>query len=156
MRASQLAEGDVCALVEFRWTTQALGQRGDEPTRATVLGRASGGLIRVRVEHPDPWVPDEEREVFTRDIRGHWDQPWVKSDESWGTWAELAAAQYARVRRQRQLADRLTALGIPRGRWHYAGRGGWPGDVRDGPPTSLDLGAEELDRLLTLAEAGAS
>lgn len=135
------------------------------PRKAVVLEEASGGQVLVRIEHPD--TGGEQTVVHTRELVNGWDE--VPDTERFDcgtgmtaritrareqgvelTWARIAEEAYDHVRRSRALADRLTALGIPRGHQHYAGTGGSDNDL--GARLQLVLDYNELEQLIGLAE----
>jgi hypothetical protein len=129
------------------------------PLRVTVLeapfSTPGGYHVRVRVHHPDLISVDEDLPAEV--ILNGWDER--PSSSAWpgyipeDTWAQIAEKSYARVCEQRELARRLTALGIPRKLKHYAKAGG--DSVESGEvDTRLTLLDEEIDYLLALAERG--
>lgn len=127
-----------------------------EPERATVLALGSV-LAKVRITHPD----EGEREELVNEkfLFGPWeDQARVEAQTTWEpgkTWAEVATERHAEILVQRELADRLTELGIPRARAHYATRGGTEKE-RLRIDTRLFLTHAELDKLLSMIENPAS
>ena len=130
-----------------------------QPLRAEVLAEpvpTPGGYhVQVRIHHPDLGPTDEE--VPAEMILNGWDE--LPSRSSWptytakDTWAQIAVKSYARICAQRDLARRLSDLGIQRKLCHYARQGGT--SVESGAvDTRLTLLDEEIDYLLTLAEQG--
>jgi hypothetical protein len=116
--------------------------------------------VHVMLHHPDDGeIPAR---VALADLRGRWDaQPPSSLVEATGwdpgrTWEEIARERYAWVQAQRDLADRLTKLGVPRRRRHYAGRGGTSMNFKHEFEFDalFTFGHEELDRLVALAESG--
>lgn len=131
-----------------------------EPLRAELLSpelpySASDGLkVKVRIHHPDTGPREEALRIG--DLLDPWDErpsercwPGYRSEH---TWADIAEQRHAYIVAERQLADRLTELGLPRRHRHYAGSGG-TSDNWGGEDARIVLSHEELDRLLTLAEA---
>jgi hypothetical protein len=163
------------ASLQFAWVPPA--HHLVEPVRATPLygdvdlwdavahlsaplGARDPFTTQVTLHHPDLGaVPS--RIDFT-DLRGSWDALPLRSlveATGWDpkkTWDQIAQERYAWVCEQRHIADRLTALGIPRSRRHYAGQGGTSADVRRQSDTTLILSHEELLEIIQLAEVGMS
>lgn len=114
--------------------------------------------IEVVLHHPD--VGEIQSLVTQQDLRGNWRElPPHSLVEVTGwdpdkSWEQVAEERYRWVCEQRALADRLTALGVPRCRRHYAGQGGTSSDVRYQMDTSLVLNNNELRTLVELAERG--
>lgn len=110
----------------------------------------------MTLHHPDEG-PLASNVLFS-DLRGPWGaRPLRHMVEATGwdprkTWARIAEDRYAWVQNQRDLADRLTRLGIPRCRRHYAGRGGTSADVGRQIDANLVLTHRELLHLVHLAE----
>lgn len=137
----------------------AIDGKRAQPLCADVLEElAEPGWVRVRLHYPDEHVASPHCVVTRGELLGYWyERP---SQQAWPgyqndlTWAQLAEQTYRHVLAQRQLAERLTKLGIPRPGQHYAGMGGTESGDWGGHEGDLHLGHEELDRLLTFAEAG--
>lgn len=122
-----------------------------EPQRAEILEIKDQNLFRVLVHHPD--LGAKEWTTSSAFLYDAWDEKPANLG-SWRpehTWAEVAENQYLLIVRERLIADRLTALGIPRTRRHYAGKGGdslqkLSADAR------LTLSHDELESLLDAIE----
>jgi hypothetical protein len=115
--------------------------------------------IEVVLHHPD--LGEVHSLVAHQDLRGNWDEPPMQAlveATGWDpgkTWERIAEERYRWVCEQRDIADRLTALGISRRRRHYASRGGTTvSDTHLQPDASLVLNHVELQTLLDLAERG--
>ena len=112
----------------------------------------------VTLHHPD--LGEIPALVALQDLRGRWDEePPLAFVEATGwnpgrTWAQVAEDRYAWTVEVRALADRLTRLGIPRARRHYAGLGGTSVDTRRQLDTTLALQNSEMLQLVSLAERG--
>lgn len=159
MRADELDVGESYAFV--KWSVM-------QPQRAEVLEAPSQGTVKVRIVHPD--LGGEEQVLATKDLANGWfSEPdterfapsgtvltrLVREARAAGeplTWKAVADQAYDQVRRSRALADRLTALGIPRAHERYAGRGG---DDTLQAKIQLVLNYDELEQLITYAEQGA-
>lgn len=134
----------------------------NEPVRATVLEAPQSGTVKVVLHHPD--TGGSEEVVRTRELVGRWDdEPEGRfgqhtsallaarnAGRRW-TWADVARVRYELIGRQRALAARLTAVGVPRAPAHYAGSGGASSRTHD---TLLQLNYDEIDLLLTAIEGG--
>lgn len=158
MRADELKVGSSYAYIPYD---------PSEPLRAEVLENASSGRVKVQLHHPD--LGSEEVVVATRDLANGWDEEpderflhpgqqlmgrfWRAKDagESF-TWADQFTERYARVQRQRALADRLGRFGMPRGHQNYAGKGGRSHE--NDPRVQLVPSYDELEVLLAAAEGG--
>lgn len=115
--------------------------------------------VEVVLHHPD--LGEIHSLVAREALRGKWGEPPVRAlveATGWDpgkSWETIAEERYRWVREQREIADRLTALGIPRCRRHYAGQGGTASpDMHMQPDASLVLNHSELQTLLSLAERG--
>lgn len=114
--------------------------------------------IEVVLHHPD--IGEIHSLVAQQDLRGSWSEPPSPSlveATGWDpgkAWGQIADERYRWVCEQRVLADRLTVLGIPRRRRHYAGQGGDTSDVRHQMDTLLVLNNDELRTLVDLAGRG--
>lgn len=129
-------------------------QRLAHPVRAEVIEQPDGDMVRVRLHHPD--VDAVEKTVSIHCLDTPWDQP--PSSHFWGIqapsdpWQVIAARSYAAIRRQRALAQRLSAFGINRALAHYAGQGG-TSDKHPGVfDTRLILTNDEIEALVAMAE----
>lgn len=160
MRADELTVGESYAFV--KWAIH-------QPQRAEVLEDPAQGLVKVRIVHPD--LGGEEKTIATKDLANGWfSEPDIDRFVPPGahirgevarartagdplTWKDIADQAYDKVRRSRALADRLTALGIPRVHEHYAGRGGQEGALQ--AKVQLVLDYDELEQLIGYAEQGA-
>jgi hypothetical protein len=148
-----------------------------EPVRATPLYESFSGTIwnsvvesypapidphlvtaEVTLHHPD--VGPMKALVAFDDLRGPWyAEPLESLVEATGwnprkTWAQIAEERYAWTMEQRDLADRLTALGVSRCRRNYAGQGGTSMDAGRQTDTKLMFTHKELLQIVQLAERG--
>lgn len=126
-----------------------------QPLRVTVLRAAGPHYSTALIHHPD--LGATTRSIPNTDLRDEWtvgpsDQVWA-GYQGEQTWAQIAEESYARVTEDRDLAARLTALGIARKRRHYAGSGGTATQAGEAD-ASLHLSNDELSYLLDLAERG--
>lgn len=126
-----------------------------QPLRIHVLGSHGPDHSDVLVYHPD--APPETKmlanvlitdEWFARPGHAMW--PGYQGERSW---AQIAEQTYQQVQEERDLARRLTDLGISRRLRHYAGVGGTSHEAGEAD-TQLTFSHDELDYLLTLAERG--
>jgi hypothetical protein len=112
----------------------------------------------VVLHHPD--LGAIPARVAQQDLRGRWDevppQAFVEAT-GWNPqrpWSQIAEERYAWTLKVRELADRLTRLGIRRERRHYAGQGGTSTNAPRQLDATLALRNEEMERLISLAERG--
>lgn len=132
-----------------------VGHFMSQPIRVTVLRPNGPNHSVVLVHHPDD--PATNLILDNNQLTDLWDEQ--PTNARWPgyvgqqTWAEIAQATYAHITRQRGLARRLTALGIPRKLRHYAKTGGTSTESGE-VDTRLTLSDDDLDYLLTLAEQG--